>query len=254
MVDVAASKEKGPELTLSDRKAIYYLLDAKLIGKVLPRGSFSACAELFPCAPRTIARVWKEINERVMEHKANKENDNAQDDTLPDSLFDNRKKSCGRKRKWDREAVKRDIKLIPLKQRRTFRLLEPAIGIPMTTIRRILKEEDILKRHTVRLKPKLNDENMKKRLSYALSQIKITRVTRGPLVFDEQYWVVHVDEKWFYLIKEGAKYILAIDEEAPVLRVANKNSIVKVMFLCAMARPRRIGNTYWDGKKDNCFS
>ena len=44
-----------------------------------------------------------------------------------------------------------------------------------------------------------------------MSQIKITRVTRGPLVFDEQYWVVHVDEKWFYLIKEGAKYILAIE-------------------------------------------
>ena len=61
--------------------------------------------------------------------------------------------------------------------------------------------------------------------------------------------MVHVDEKWFYLIKEGSKYLLVHDEQPPKLSVHNKNSIGKVMFLCALARPRRLSDgTYWDGK------
>ena len=42
--------------------------------------------------------------------------------------------------------------------------------------------------------------------------------------------------------------ILVSDEEAPHRFVKHKSHVEKVMFLVAMARPRMVGNTYWDGK------
>ena len=50
---------------------------------------------------------------------------------------------------------------------------------------------------------------------------------------------VHVDEKWFYLVKDGGRYILAADEvDPPPVSVAHKSHITKVMFLSALARPQ----------------
>ena len=61
---------------------------------------------------------------------------------------------------------------------------------------------------------------------------------------------VHVDEKWFFLCRDGESYLILSDEEEPPKRyVSHKSHITKVMFLCAMARPRRLPNgTWWDGK------
>ncbi|KAE9298985.1 hypothetical protein PR003_g23110 [Phytophthora rubi] len=62
--------------------------------------------------------------------------------------------------------------------------------------------------------------------------------------------VVHIDEKWLYVKKIGQRvYVLTGKdgtplEEAPVQYVQSKRHIKKVMFLCAVARPR--GD--WDGK------
>ena len=51
---------------------------------------------------------------------------------------------------------------------------------------------------------------------------------------------VHVDEKWFWLCKDGEKYILVDDEPCFQARhTKHKNYIEKVMFLCAQARPRK---------------
>ena len=76
--------------------------------------------------------------------------------------------------------------------------------------------------------------------------------TRGPsvLVYDKQYHVNHVDEKWFYLIKDGQKFYLAHDEKPPYISQQHKQSIPKVMFLCALARPQYIPEKRYmfDGK------
>ncbi|ETM51773.1 hypothetical protein F442_07431 [Phytophthora nicotianae P10297] len=52
------------------------------------------------------------------------------------------------------------------------------------------------------------------------------------------------------LKKEKSRYYLAPDEPAPHITVLNKNFVVKVMFLVAIARPRWVSeqNTVWDGK------
>ena len=50
--------------------------------------------------------------------------------------------------------------------------------------------------------------------------------------------LIHIDEKWFYLTKDGQCFIIAADEEEPYRHVQHKSFLTKIMFLCAVARPR----------------
>ena len=60
----------------------------------------------------------------------------------------------------------------------------------------------------------------------------------------------HVDEKWFYLTKDGHRFIIAADEAEPYRHVQHKSFLMKIMFLCAVARPRydTNKNAWFDGK------
>ncbi|CAM9921927.1 unnamed protein product, partial [Discosporangium mesarthrocarpum] len=61
---------------------------------------------------------------------------------------------------------------------------------------------------------------------------------------------VHMDEKWFYVMKDGRGIYLHPEEDAPKPpRAQNKRFITKMMFLAAVARPRMIFDGVWyDGK------
>ena len=50
--------------------------------------------------------------------------------------------------------------------------------------------------------------------------------------------LIHIDEKWFYLMKDGQRFIIAADEEEPYRHVQHKSFLTKIMFLCGVARPR----------------
>ena len=62
--------------------------------------------------------------------------------------------------------------------------------------------------------------------------------------------LIHIDKKWFYLKKDGQCFIIAADEEEPYRHVQHKSFLTKIMFLCAVARPRydTRRNTWFDGK------
>ena len=62
--------------------------------------------------------------------------------------------------------------------------------------------------------------------------------------------IVHLDEKWFYMTRENNTYYLLPGEPPPLRSMTNKNSIVKVMFLTAVAKPRHGegGVVTFDGK------
>ena len=64
------------------------------------------------------------------------------------------------------------------------------------------------------------------------------------------YNIVHIDEKWFYLTTESERIYLLPIENLPHRQVHNKNSITKVMFLVAVARPQfnSAGQISFDGK------
>ncbi|CAN0015464.1 unnamed protein product, partial [Choristocarpus tenellus] len=65
------------------------------------------------------------------------------------------------------------------------------------------------------------------------------------VVDDLSDWV-HVDEKWFYILKDGQGVYLHSTEKPPIPpRAKNKNYVMKVMFLAAVARPRKLSNGMW---------
>ena len=62
--------------------------------------------------------------------------------------------------------------------------------------------------------------------------------------------LIHVDKKWFYLMKDGQRFIIAADEAEPYRHVQHKSVLMKIMFQYAVARPRydTNKNTWFDGK------
>ena len=62
--------------------------------------------------------------------------------------------------------------------------------------------------------------------------------------------LIHIDEKWLYLTKDGQCFIIAVGEEEPYRHVQHKSFLTKIMFLCAVARPRydTNKNEWFDGK------
>lgn len=132
----------------------------------------------------------------------------------------------------------------PLRNRRTIRNTALSIGIPPTTLWDILKRGNI-RRVSTTLKPLLTDQNKRNRVEWALSF-----VDRDSLAFASMYDYVHLDEKWFFLCKETNTFYLAKDEANPHIESKSKRFLPKVMFLCAVARPRfdDDGLCVFDGK------
>ena len=86
------------------------------------------------------------------------------------------------------------------------------------------------------------------RCEFVLSMIVAASIYMN-LVFDPMYNVVHVDEKWFYLTEENLTVHLANDEPEPERHCKSKWYIGKIMFICAVARPRLLpSGEWWDGK------
>ena len=96
------------------------------------------------------------------------------------------------------------------------------------------------------LKPTLTEENKMSRMELVLSFIDESNTSK----FENMEDLIHIDEKWFYLMKDGQCFIIAADEEEPYRHVQHKSFLTKIMFLCAVARPRydTNKNAWFDGK------
>jgi len=259
---------KKKRLTMADKKAIYSMLVALSGNGTPPNGAFSAVAHYFSVHRSTCMRLWKQIQADVENIPSNENDDNDEDEIdrilldkdVPDKLFEtkmsNRRKG---KYKHDRDALQAKVKEIPFSKRRRTRMLAAQLNIPQSSLMYILKEKgSVFKRHSNSLKPKLTEENQQARLQHALSKIDLSSTTtttttraaaNSTLKFLPLFDEVHVDEKWFYLCRDGENYIIIYGEEPPKRYVSHKSHITKVMFLCAQARPRRLPcGTWWDGK------
>jgi hypothetical protein len=62
--------------------------------------------------------------------------------------------------------------------------------------------------------------------------------------------IQHVNEKWFFISGKQLRVYLAPDEEMPERNAQNRDHLIKVMFLCAVAHPRynATGNCTFDRK------
>ena len=251
MVEGVAEREGKKQLTSGDRKALYFMVWSEVSKSGHTHGLFKKVSENFRVAPRQASRVYHSIRKKVVAYLDTLDaSANTNTILLPDHLFNDGNDRRGAKKKWCRTKVAEDVKKIPLKDRNNVQVLAAHLNIPKSTVHRMKKHERIIKSYRSHIKPKLTEENAEWRLDYAWSKVSVDQFyhLRGPMVYDKMYNEIHVDEKWFYLIKEGQRYYLAWDEEIPYMTQQSKQSIPKVMFLCALARPRYVGRTFFDGK------
>jgi len=138
---------------------------------------------------------------------------------------------------------------IPLHKRSSLRSLAEALECTTGQLVRLIKEGRVLRRHSSALKPHMKNDNMKPRLRFCLSMLEERNIPYEPK-FKSMYNVVHIDEKLFYVTKRSQDYYLLADEDDPYRPCKNKNFLMKVMFLVAVARPRfdSAGRETWSGK------
>jgi hypothetical protein len=158
-----------------------------------------------------------------------------------------KKGNCGRKKKWDCDELREAVKKIPLYQRRTNRSLAAALGIPKSTLFRLKQDklESVIMPVSIALKPLLSKVHKAQRVLYAVS--KLNAVDRK---YHDFYDSIHIDEKWFFISQKQLRCYTAPDEVPPEQNAQNRDHLIKVMFLCAIARPRydAEGNCTFDGK------
>jgi hypothetical protein len=134
--------------------------------------------------------------------------------------------------------------------RGSHRFVAGQVGVSKTTMIRMIKEKQI-NTYMMPLKPKLNDGHCSKRLYHCLSKIDQNTLTGvSGLKYKAFCNEVHVDEKWFYLVRDNARYYLTPNKPLPHTKtVQHKSHIMKVMFLCALARPQYNNTTrqWFDG-------
>ena len=98
----------------------------------------------------------------------------------------------------------------------------------------MLLQQDVCRVHMSSLKPTLTDENKVSRMELALSFINKNDTSK----FEHMEDLIHINKKWFYLMKDGQHFIIAADEAEPYRHVQHKSFLTKIMFLCVVARPR----------------
>ena len=230
-----SSSEPKKDLTNQERAIIFQtLLDKSENGK-LPRGSVSPLAEAYGVHKSTIWRIWKQGRDSM-----------ASEQGLADVSHNRTGRCSAPKRSVD--EIQAAVSEVPLHKRTTIRSLAAATDIPKSSLFDA-KKSGIILRHSSTIKPTLTESNKLKRLRYALSFIQQVGRNRKQ-EFNAMYNYIHIDEKWFYLTKEKQNFYLLPDEKQPNRAVHSKCFIPKVMFLCAVARPRHDAhrNSFFDGK------
>ena len=210
------------QLSNSDRTAVYqHLLTISDNGK-LPRGSITDTAEKYNVSRLTIHRIWKRGNESTTQSGT------------PACVHTYRYNSGARP--MDVHDIQQKIEAVHISNRTTFRRMEKATGISKSTLHRALQKQ-IIVRHRNSVKPLLSDANKIERLRFALENVHYISRNRR-FEFKNMYNMVHIDEKWFHVMKVNEKYYLTPGEERPHRTTQSKKYIGKIMFLCALGRPR----------------
>jgi len=241
---------KFKQLNTANRKAACCMVRAMCDDNGPARGAFSVAASFFNISRQAISALYMKIESNIQELE-NNGTANDEDNVFIDSAFasdigNRRKGKC----KHDRVALKAAIKALSSNQRRKHRHLSAKVNVPVSTLHKLLKGQQFLKRHSSALKPKLASTNKRLRVLHALEQTDETTINSRtqPMKCRDLFDEVHVDEKWFHVSRDGESCVIVHDEEPPEREVGHKSHMTNAMFLCAQARPRKLSNnTWWDG-------
>jgi len=244
-------RKKRVAMTKQLKREVFTACIVRVSRGILPFGAFKAVAADFNIFHTTVSKVWKSTMAQIPGYQPNTPIDPPFIvANLPSNVFDTNFHNAGRTPLFDHDDVMQEIKNIDPSARRSIRSLAGALGIPRATVGK-MKKDNKLKVHTMALKPKLNDDHFLNRLHHCIAKIDRNTINAATgLKYKTMYNEVHVDEKWFFLVKDGGRYYLAADEQPPdPIRVQHKGHITKVMFLCALARPKYNNTTrqWFDG-------
>lgn len=231
-VSMPPRRVKEKELTDNQRmQVVAMLLGMSALGP-LPYGAITKVAKKFQISRETVSRLWGQAKTSRAQGIPN------------ENEIVSKKNRRGDKDKWDADAGMDAMKSISVKKRKTIRHLAERLEMPTSTVQYLKAKKKVIVRHSNALKPTLTDEHLVARVDYALSQRDPNNLTK----YQDMYDRIDLDEKWFYMTEDNEVYLLAADEEPPQRSTKHKGYIQKVMFLSAVARPRKINGQWWDGK------
>ncbi|XP_074299525.1 uncharacterized protein LOC141630644 [Silene latifolia] len=215
---------RGPNLTNDERHRIgCYLFENSSNGKP-NRGSMNILAAKYQVDRRTTFDIWT-VAKRQREHG---------------EMLQLNSKLKGKKGRPTLEVPVERILAISLGDRGSMKIFGAAIGVSAGTIFNWVKQRKI-RSHTSALHPALTEENKFQRLYFALSKLSYDRISCS-LKFKEMSNIIHIDEKWFYITDDQAKFYLLMEEDTPYRACKSKSFITKVMFMAAVSRPIYDGN------------
>ena len=201
---------KKPNLTDEQRRSLLCFLLQRIDAARLKRGALSAASRKYNVTQRTCQRIVHRY--LTTGDVASLRRDNCGRRKLPDDWFER-------------------IRSVPKRQRKNLRSLSEASGISRGTLHRAVKD-GVIKVKNSSVSPFLTPTNRLQRISFVLSNVDKDGM------MNDFYQYIHIDEKWFYIAKEQQRYYLLPDEDTPYRTCKSKRFITKVMFLCAVARPR----------------
>ena len=148
--------------------------------------------------------------------------------------------------KYSHAEFHESLKEITWHRHKTYCSTVKALAVSLNTVQRMLLKRDVSHVHTSSLKPTLMNENKVSRMELALSFIDQNNTSK----FEHMEDLIHINEKWFYLTKDGQCFIIVADKAEPYRDVQQKSFLTKIMFLCVVARPRydMNKNAWFDGK------
>lgn len=197
-----SAREKVPRNNLNENqrsRLIEHLLSGSKGGELGP-GDLKNAAKEFSCSRYQVMGVWKR-------YKQQKE-----DGVVAIDLRNRRRGNSGRKG-IDVAKLNEALLEVPLKNRTTQRAVAAQLGIPQQTLHQNLKKLG-MRAASRFLKPLLTEQGKARRLAWALRWVREGHL--GSRSFDKMDNVVMVDEKWFFIKKQGQRYYLADGEDAPV--------------------------------------
>lgn len=217
-----AIRRSAVNLTNEQRFGVYFALRVikSRDGDICPDDKLLV-ATLLNTTVRTVERIWSDANRQIAEG-------------LQVDVSNKKKGRSGRKRK-DLDLSRTST--IPLNKRRTIRALARSLSVPRSTLHRRFQMDE-LKRVTNTVKPTLKPENKVRRLKFCISMLDELWISTSRPLFKPMTNIVHIDEKWYDMTRAKNTYYLLPGEPPPVRTVPNTNSIGKVMFLTAVAKPR----------------
>ncbi|XP_074317890.1 uncharacterized protein LOC141653923 [Silene latifolia] len=223
---------RGPNLSNDHRHRIVCILFEHTKYGRPERGKMQEVADQFGVDRKTIFRIWTL----------------AKGQRLNGDEVDIHSKIKGKKGRPTIEVPVERIVAIPMGERTSLITFSKAVGVSPSTIQNWVKQKKI-RSHTSALKPSLTDENKFHRMWFALSQLRYDRISNS-LKFKEMSNDIHMDEKWFYITQDQAKFFLLMEEMNPYRSCKSKSFITKVMFMSAVSRPIYDGNgtLLFDGK------